>query len=82
VLESLSFHPPAPQFSLSLRSASRPVLSLTGPESHGIEIQSSDTWPPTWQPLITCTNLSPATFLPDACASNQTARFYRAKILN
>jgi hypothetical protein len=81
VLESSLFHPSAPQFSLSLRPGTRPFLSVVGPEAHGLEIQSSDTWPPGWQTLTTCTNLSPTTFLPDTCATNVASRFYRAKML-
>lgn len=46
VLESLPFSAPAPQITLALRQTAQPILSFSGPEFHGYEIQATDVFPP------------------------------------
>jgi hypothetical protein len=82
VLESGPFVPPMPQVNLSLKQTDQSLLSFSGPEYHGYEIQSTDGLPPNWQPLLTVTNVSATTTLPISTSTNPVARFYRARSLN
>lgn len=82
VIESGLFNPPLPQINLGLRQTDRSFLSFTAPEGQGYEIQSADSFPPDWQPLLTVTNSSATTTLPVSAGTNVSARFYRVKLLN
>ncbi|MDB6111595.1 MAG: cell wall/surface repeat protein, partial [Pedosphaera sp.] len=82
VIESGLFNPPAPQINLGLRQTDRTFLSFTAAEGHTYEIQSADSFPPTWQSLMTVTNASATTTLPISAATNNNARFYRVKLVN
>jgi hypothetical protein len=82
ILESGPFNPPTPHITLKLRVTDRPMLSFTGPEFHGYEIDGSDGLPAAWQTLATDTNLSATTTLPVSAATNSPTRFYRVKLLN
>jgi hypothetical protein len=82
VLESGLLNPPVPQITLGLRQTDRPFLSLAAPEGQGYEIQSTDSFPPDWQPLLTLTNTSATTTLPVKPSGTNNARFYRVKSLN
>jgi hypothetical protein len=82
VLESASFHRAPPEVTVRLREGEGPLVSFTGPELRGYEIQSAASLPPAWQTWTTLTNLSSTTTLPDVSSTNVSVRFYRAKLVN
>ena len=82
ILQTVPFHPGTPAITLRFRQTDRALLSFTGPETHGYEIQSSDTLPPVWQTLNMATNLSATTTIPDNTATNSSMRLYRVRLLD
>jgi hypothetical protein len=82
IMESGPFVSPPAQISLEMLKTIPPVISISAPEFHGYEIQTSDDLQSPWIPLGSVSNFSAITHLPVPAATNSNARLYRVKSLD
>jgi len=81
-MESGPFVRPPTRITLGLLQANPLALSITAPEYHSYEIQTSDSLGSPWVTLGTLSNFSATTYLPVSAATNSNSQFYRVRSLD